>query len=274
MKHNEPFLKGYRQLRIPIVDDAGNSTWPDVFPIDAIDAMRNTVGVRHFSAQMMLSYIAEERARLAPDAIRFYSDEIDWRCAKLGDILVTGMAAYWDPSSAAHGADASVCVLILRDDRARRAYIHDIRYMRVTDDDVHPMATQCHAVLDFMTHYNLRHMAIEVNGIGNAMPEILRDTAIKRGQAVIVQKIINTEKKERRILNAIEPLLSTGRLFMHERVKSSPLVDEMVDWAPTASVNHDDGIDAVAGALRMTVIPIRPHGQTVRPISARTDFRI
>lgn len=274
MKNNEPFLNGYRVLKIPIVDENGASAWPEVFPNDAIETLRTTVGVRHFSAQMMLSYVPMERARLSPDAVRFYDMELDRRTAKLGDIIITGTSMYWDPSSGRGGADSSVCVLILRDGRTNRAFIHDIRYLRVSDDDLHPMASQCHAVLDFMIEYDMRHIAIEVNGIGNAMPEILRDTANRRNQAIVVQKIVNNEKKEKRILNAIEPLLSTARLFMHERIKLSPICDEMTDWNPISPANHDDGIDAVAGALRNSPIPLRPRSQIVRPIAARTDFKV
>jgi hypothetical protein len=261
-------------LSIPIVDENGESAWPEVFTDDAIDALRATVGARHFSAQMMLAFLPTDRARLCPDAVQFYDRALDRRTARLGDVLITGTSLYWDPSSARRGADSSVCVLVLHDGRTKRAFVHDLRYLRVADDDLHPMASQCHAVLDFMAEYAMRHIAIEVNGLGNAMPEILRDTASRRDQAVLVQKIINNEKKERRILNAIEPLLSTGRLYMHERIKSSDLIDEMADWNPASTVNPDDGLDAVAGALRNVPIPLRPRGQTVQPIAAQTAFNV
>ena len=38
-----PFLRGYKQLRIPIVDDGGNPEWPSVFPLEKIDEMRNNI---------------------------------------------------------------------------------------------------------------------------------------------------------------------------------------------------------------------------------------
>ncbi|MCL2331801.1 MAG: hypothetical protein FWC61_04665 [Proteobacteria bacterium] len=323
-------------MRIPIVDADGAAAWPELFPPTKIDDLRQTVGPRHFSAQMMLEYISDERARLDANALRFYAGELDLRTARLvcinnshdvGSVAsppswggvaseceprggydanlndsppspaspvlppkrgetrthsddhvtsqITGVAAYWDPSSARAGADSSVCALILRDDRARRAFIHDIKYLRINDADIHPMSTQCGMVLDFMETHGLRHIAIEVNGLGNAMPEILRDTAIRRGQALVVQRVINHEKKERRILDALEPLLGTGRLYAHERVRNSPLLDEMADWSPAAgAINRDDGLDAVAGALRLQPIPVRPRGSGVRPLTAKTEFGV
>ena len=275
----DAFLRGYRALRIPIIDDNGMPAWPALFPVEKIDQLRATVGPRHFSAQMMLYYVSEERARLDTNALRFYTGEFNHRNARIEneniEFPITGIACYWDPSSARHGADSSVCALILRDDHARRAFIHDIHYLRVDDDDIHPMATQCGAVLDFMETHGLRHIAIEVNGLGNAMPEILRDTATRRAQALIVRRIVNHEKKERRILDAIEPLLGTGRLYAHERVRETLLLDEMSDWSPAAgAINHDDGLDAIAGALRLAPIPIRPKGQLFKQISAKTDFKV
>lgn len=272
--NTDPFLRGYRVLKMPIIDQDGNPTWPDMFPPDAIESLRHSVGVRHFSAQMMLEYIAEEKSRLSPDALQFYNHEIDMRTAKLGDIKISGLGAYWDPSSARISADSSVCALVLRDDVTRRAFIHDIEYLHTSDEDNHPMATQCNAVLNFMLRYNLRHIAIEVNGLGNAMPEILRDTAIRRSQSVVVQKITNHEKKERRILNSIEPLLSTGRLFAHARIQNSELINEMIDWSGAGGAVHDDGLDAVAGALRIKPIPFRARGEIIRPHHARCDFKI
>jgi len=282
--NNEPFLRGYRVLRLPIVDGRGESAWPEIFPMEKIDRLRQTVGPRHFSAQMMLSYIAEEKSRLDPDAIKFYTGEFDLRKAQIdvgahtcapgrecAPLQITGYAVYWDPSSARRGADSSVIAMVLRDDKTRAAFIHDIKYLAVDGDDLHPFATQCESVLDFMARHGLRNIAVEVNGIGNALPEILRRQSLSRGQPLVIQKIINSARKETRILDAIEPLLGTGRLYIHERIQRTPLVDEMADWSPAATVNRDDGLDAIAGALRMNPIPIRARG-AVRMMTAKTEF--
>jgi hypothetical protein len=305
MPNSEPFLRGYRVLCLPIVDAACKSAWPEIFPPDKIDRLRQTVGPRHFSAQMMLEYIAEEKSRLDPDAIKFYTGEFDLRKAQIqcaecrvqsednddknmnvgtADTetahckphtahSITGYAAYWDPSLARRGADASVIALVLRDDKSRIAFIHDVKYLATGEDDPHPFATQCENVLDFMAAYGLRHIAVEVNGIGNALPEILRRCSITRGQPLVIRKIINSAKKETRILDAIEPLLGTGRLYAHERIRATPLVDELADWSPVATVNRDDGLDAVSGALRTPPIAIRPRGAQ-QMVKARTEFSL
>lgn len=293
-ENSTPFLRGYKELKIPIADSDGLPEWPELFPIEKIDEMRETVGLRHFSSQMMLEYISEDKARLEPGALVFYDGEFDHRTAtiKFSDFrvqssdyysenrtlttenLITGVAMYWDPSGGRVKSDSSVCVLIYRDDKNRRAFIHDVRYLRVADEDMHPLATQCEGVLDFMRAHNQKRIAIEVNGLGNALPEILREVALKRGQSVIVQKIINHQRKETRILDAIEPLLTTGRLFAHVRIKSTLLLSEMLGWSPLAVGGTDDGLDALAGALRLTPAPVRPLGAMTRIIKANTSFKL
>lgn len=236
--------------------------------------MRQIVGPRHFSSQMMLEYLSEDKARLDPGALHFYDDRFDPRAAKLGDNLVTGLAAYWDPSGGRIKSDSSVCVLIYRDDQNRRVFVHDVRYLTVSDQNLHPLATQCEMVLDFMCTHNLTRIGIEVNGLGNALPEIIAETAKKRSQRVIVQKIANHRRKETRILDAIEPVLTTGRLYVHESVRSTPLLSEMLGWSPLGTFQHDDGLDALAGALAIQTIPVRPLGQMIRPYTAKTDFKV
>lgn len=257
-----------------MVDSAGNPAWPELFPIERITELQDSVGRRHFLSQMMLQCVDLDKSRLDPGALHFYDAEFDPHMARIGPDIVTGAALYWDPSSGRKKSDGSVCVLIFRDDRSRRAFLHDVLYLTVSDDDAHPLARQCDMVLDFMTARAMRRIAIETNGIGNALPEIMRDVAARRGANVFVQKIVNNKNKENRILDAIEPLLSTGRLYARTSVQQTPLMAEMLGWSPVGAFTHDDGLDAVAGALSMTPWAVRPMSNVPRIFSANTDFKV
>lgn len=269
-----PFLRGYKRLEIPIVDGAGRPEWPEMFPVAKIDALRNTVGARHFASQMMLKPVPMDRIRLDPGAMHFYDDDFNPNNAKIGDEIMTGVAMYWDPSSGGQNSDGSVCVIIYRDDKNHRVFIHDVMYMRVSENDEHPMAHQCERVLDFMAHYNMRKVCVETNGIGNTLPEILRDCALRRGCDIVVQRVVNNKRKSDRIIDVLEPLLSTGRLYCATRVRATPLLSEMIGWSPMGYATHDDGIDAVAGAIATTPTPVRPIGRANQIYSANTKFRI
>ncbi len=269
-----PFLSGYKILKIPILDGDGNSAWPQLFPPEKIEQMRQTVGPRHFSAQMMLEFIPPDRARLDPGAIQFYDDEFEPRNARLGNFVVTGYMLYWDPSSGRRRADGSACVLLYRDDKMRHIFIHDILYLVVSDEEQFPLSRQCDMVLDFMRNRGLNKITIETNGIGGGLPEIMRDCAIRRGANIYVHRVSNSRAKSDRILGAIEPILSTGRLHAHTRVQKTPLMSEMLGWSPLVNNVHDDGLDAVAGAIAQTPIPVRPIGAITKTFSAKTEFSI
>lgn len=256
------------------MDSAGNPVWPEVFPVEKIQELSDAVGPRHFSAQMMLEYVSEERIHLDPGAVHFYSDEFDICTGRIGDNNISGFAFYWDPSTGRQNHDGSVCALIYRDDKNRNVFVHDIMYMVVEDEDVHPLSNQCCAVIDFMRKYRLNRIGIETNGIGNALPEIMRDIAIKKQTSINIMQISNHVKKETRILNALEPLLSTGHLYMHERIKQTMLLSEMLAFTPIGSKEHDDGLDAVAGAISMMPTLVRAYGKPQKQIRANTEFRI
>ena len=256
------------------MDDAGNPAWPEMFPIEKIHEMRDIVGPRHFSAQMMLEYVDQERVFLDPGAVHFYSDDFDIHTARIGDNNISGVALYWDPSSGRQNHDGSVCVLVYRDDKSRNIFVHDILYMNIADDDLHPLSSQCETVIDFMRQHNLTRIGIETNGIGNALPEIIRNVANKNQFPINITNISNHIKKETRILNALEPLLSTGHVYMHNKIKQTILLSEMLSWTPIGSKEHDDGLDAVAGAISMMPNPIRPFGARITQIRANTEFKI
>lgn len=269
-----PFLSGYRELKIPLVNSSGASAWPELFPPSRIAQLRETVGLRHFSAQMMLEYVDMARARLDPAALQFYDSDFDIHTARIGDFVITGASVYWDPSGGRRKSDGSVCVLIYRDDKSHHIFIHDILYLVVPDEELHPLARQCEMVLEFMRHYNMYRITIETNGIGNALPEIMRDTATRLGATIGIQNITNNKNKEIRILDAIEPVLTSGRLHAHMRIRQSPLISEMLGWTATGANNRDDGLDSVSGAIGTPPIPIRPLGQTMRPFTANTNFSV
>ena len=237
--------------------------------------MRESVGVRHFTAQMMLDFIPPSRIRLDPGGLVFYDNEFDAHTARIGDVRVTGCTLYWDPSTGRRNRDSSACVLLYRDDSSQHLYLHDILYLTVCDDEAYPLSRQCDAVLDFMQSRFLNRITIETNGIGGGLPEILRTCATSRGMRIVVTPIQNSKPKSDRILSAIEPALSTGRLHSHIRIQHTPLLSEMLGWSPIGGGGiHDDGLDALAGAITNIPTPVRPDGGTVQIRTANTNFQI
>ena len=267
-----PFLSGYDELKIPIIDPDGNPAWPEVFTIDKIEKIRETVGERHFSAQMLLEYVPSEKIRLDPGDIKLYDDDFDVRSCRLGENLITGIAIYWDPSSGRRNADGSVCVIVYRDDKNKKIFIHDILYMVVPDSVEYPLSYQCNLALDFVRRHHGRSISVETNGIGGALPEIMRANITHEQCGIQIRPVNNSRHKQDRILDAIEPLLSTGRLYAHRRITQTPIISEMLGWNPDGGAEHDDGLDAIAGAISIPPIAVHPIGQGL--YTANTRFNV
>ena len=245
-----------------------------MFPIERINELRKTVGEQHFMSQMMLDFTPLEKVRLDPGMIQIYGDEFNQTTAQIGANKITGACVYWDPSLGHKKTDSSVCALIFRDDKNHNVFLHDIKYMVVPPEHPQPLTYQCDLVLDFLERYNLRRLSVETNGLGNALPEILADKIASRGGGISINKVNNNTKKETRILNTLEPLLGAARMFAHNRIAQTPFFAEMLGWSPIGGIGHDDGLDAVSGAINMNPIPIRPLGSIPRTYTANTNFKI
>lgn len=265
---------GFQKFFLPILTSNGESAWPELFPVEKIDELRKTVGEHQFMAQMMLEFTPLEKMRLDPGMIQIYDDSFDKLTAEIGSYKITGAAVYWDPSLGNKHGDASVCALIFRDDKNHNIFLHDIKYMVVPSDHPQPLTYQCDIVLDFVEKYNLRRLSVETNGLGKALPEILLDKIAMRGSGISINKVNNTGKKETRILNTLEPLLGAARLFAHTRVTHTPFMAEMLGWSPVGGIGHDDGLDAVSGAINAIPIPIRALGRGPTTYTANTNFKI
>ena len=269
-----PFLRGYKKFLLPIQNSCGAPAWPEMFPTEKINELRKNVGEHHFMSQMMLKFTPLEKIRLDPGKIQLYDCEFNQLNAKIGEWTITGANVYWDPSLGYKHTDSSVCALIFRDDKSHNIFLHDIMYMVVPDEHPQPLTYQCNVVLDFLEKYKLHRLTVETNGLGNALPEILLDKIVNRGGGISIQKVSNHTKKESRILNTFEPLLGAGRIFAHARIQQTPFMSEMLGWSPIGGIGHDDGLDAVAGAINASPIPIRPIGRVVHHYTANTNFKI
>ncbi len=265
-----PFLEGYRRLVLPILDERGQSAWPERFPEEEIARIRAESGPLAFKSQMLLEPVPPHEIRLDPELLRVYREEIDLSEAnrrpllRIGERVMVSASCVWDPALARpEGGDASVVAVVFADGEGN-LYLHDIRYLDPARDPGEDGATvMCRQVAEFVARNAIPAVAVEVTGLGRFLPVLLRRELAARGLQAAVVEHHSTTSKERRILEAFDPLLQAGRLFVHERVMETPFVAEMREFHPGGR-NRDDGLDAVAMCLmrepvRIGAVP-RPRG--------------
>ncbi|UFN47966.1 phage terminase large subunit [Roseomonas sp. OT10] len=266
------FLAGYRRLRLPLLDAAGRSAWPERFPLPVIEALRTRVGPLHFARQMLLDAVSEAAARLDPALIVRYAEDTHYAEAHgrpvlslLGRRLVSG-GGFWDPAYGRPGqGDASVLAAVYGDAEGHH-YLHRLAYLTHDPDaQPDPATQQCAQVAAIARALLLPVIRVETNGLGRFLPALLRRELARAGAACAVVEHASTRPKRERILSALDPVLAARRLHAREEVFRTPFPQEMAAWRPEAAGARDDALDAVAGCLlaepvRLPGLPPAPRG--------------
>lgn len=251
------FLSGYKRLDLPLLDANGKSRWPERFPPETIDRLRQRTSPAKFESQMMLRPRSLENSRLDPEQLRLYDDDLVYRetnghaVLKLRGQRLVSATCWWDPAYGAPSkGDASVAAVVFTSEDGYH-WLHRIVYLRHDPAKLHDVdaATQlCRAVVAFVDQFFVPAVTVETNGLGRFLPGLLRVELARNGISCAVIEHVSRVQKDLRIVDSFEAVLAAQRLFAHSSVAETPFVSEMKEWRPGVS-SPDDGLDAVAGCL-------------------------
>lgn len=281
------FLDDYDRLKIPLLNGAGESVWPDRYPLTDIERLKRQTGPNKFNSQMMLIPVNITAGRLNVAALKRYDDDLHYskelRTLFLGQRKLVNASAWWDPAFGSEKGDNSVLAVVFEDEQGLK-YIHRVEYIDVdatVDQDV--ITAQCEQVAQIAKDLMLPRLYVEGNGIGKVIPGLLRSTMARHNVPTVVIEKHSKKAKAMRILEAFDAPLAAGFLHVHRAVYDTPFITEMQEWRPEHSGGYDDGLDAVAGALSVMhnrldpCAPVARHTWT-RPggksHTAKTDWTV
>lgn len=248
-----------------IIDIYAGNAWPARFTRADIEIRRRgTKTLNAWDSQYMLEAKPISETRLDPDKLRVYSVQPVVRVANreaamfLGNTRIVGAVAWWDCALGKIGSDASAFTVMLTDERGYLYWqvcealmgelaVFDERNGAVTGGQVA-------RIVEIVTQLQLPCVTVETNGPGGFVPPILR-RALK-GTGCAVREEFAIVDKRKRILDALEPPLSTRHLWAHEDVIDGPLYDQMKDFNPQLKNQPDDYLDSGAGAIASTPVRI------------------
>ena len=264
----ENFLAGFHRMELPILKPDGTSRWPERFSDVDIETIKRRTGPNKFASQMMLTPVNIAEGRLEPDLIGFYNENLSYSEAgrrpvlHLGGTRLVSASAWWDPAFGKQNGDNSVFAAVFSDAQGGR-YLHHICYIRPncqSDEDTgdDEATRQCRIVAQMARELYLPAIAVEINGIGRFLPGILRRELARTGYRCAVIEISSRRPKHIRILEAFDIVLAARALQAHDSVRHTPFLEEMRDWRPEGGKGHDDGLDAVAGALLLEPLRLKP----------------
>lgn len=256
------------------IDVAAHCNWPERFTRSEIEKRRKeTLTLNAWDSQYMLEAKPIGEIRLDPEQIVAYDCEPVIRKANrvttmwLGAVQITGCALHWDPSSGKLHSDASAAMFDLQDGYGRH-YWHralDLKgAMAETSEDGHRIVGgQVMQLCDLIEQFRIPRVTVETNGLGDGAEKFLK-MALKQRRLNFcgVATLTAAENKNKRILEALEPLMQSGMLWAHISVLDGPLWDQMKDWNPSTQRQKDDFLDAGSGAV--TDQPTRIGSETVR----------
>lgn len=247
-----------------VLDIYSGNAWPERFSRNEVLLKRQeTRTLNGWDSQYMLEAKPIEEIRLDPARITPYATQPEIRRANeaaamwLGTVQIVGASCRWDPSSGKLRSDASVLAVVLQDQIGRR-YLHRLERLtgevaETSHDGKTITGGQVWQICDVIEKLALSRVVIETNGIGGFGPAVLKTALKQRRIRCGVKEEHSVENKNKRILEAFEPLLLTkGQLWAHVDVLKGALWDQMRDWNPATQNQDDDYLDAGAGAISET----------------------
>lgn len=252
---HQPFLPGYTDVRIPILDQDGNSLWPERFSNAFIRDIERTAGPSHFQSQMMLRPVNITLCHLDPGLAQIYDDPLVRSpfdgALYLGDERVVWSGAWWDPSLAEGRGDSSVLAIVLTGENGH-TYLHSLTYIQVDDTpEIDNATAQCRQVVSTLERNFQTIVGVETNGLGQLLPGLLRSEIARISASIAIHPKNHTASKDTRIINAFETVLAARMFHVHRTVFTTPFFDEMRGFKVGKTNRHDDGLDAVAGAMML-----------------------
>ncbi|MBR6231476.1 MAG: phage terminase large subunit [Alphaproteobacteria bacterium] len=243
---------GWQLLKLPLLNKAGESVWPERFTPKKIAEIRRATSPNKFASQMLLENVKYEESRLDIKHLKIYDLPLSYQEAngsgilKIGQTKMVSASCWWDPAFGKVGGDASVIGVVFTGEDGNY-YLHDLRYLQVPEG-AGSARWQCEQVARFIWDNYLPAVHLETNGIGQFLPALLRQEFARHRMGCSVVEENSRQNKAQRILGALEVPLLNGSLYAHALVMKTPFPDEMQDFNTTGHT-HDDGLDTVAGCI-------------------------
>lgn len=243
-----------------LIDFYGPSAWPNRFDRDELASRRRrTKTIGEWDSQYMLKSKPVTDTRLDPENIQPYDCEPRFITQNrvltmwLGATQIVGCSLRWDPSSGKLNSDKSGVVLDLQDAMGRHYWHRAVALVgevAITDDSGRKViGGQVFQLVDLIEEFKVPRVTVETNGIGKFAPAMLKMALKQRGVRCAVKEETASSNKNKRILEALEPLLQSRMLWAHVSVLTGDLWDEMREWNPGVTTQPDDLLDAGAGAV-------------------------
>lgn len=265
-----------------IVDCYAGSAWPERFTRGEMLVRRQECRtLNEWDSQYQLHARPLTDSRLNDSLVSEYTAEPVIREAggevamMLNGTPIVSATCKLDPSAGKLTSDVSALCLVLQD-AAGNLYWHRAIALagELAEFGMGGKITggQVMQVCDVVREFELPRVVVETNGIGGHVPSILREALRQQGITCGVTEQPSTGNKQRRILAAFEPAISSARLWVHRSVWKT-VAAQFRGFDPSQTNQEDDYLDAAAGAIMAEPVRIgKPVGGRNVPRAGRDNW--
>jgi hypothetical protein len=262
-----------------LLDIYAGCAWPERFTREEVERRRReTPTLNAWDSQYGLEAKPLTDIRLDPARVVPYACEPTLQMSNrvlsmwLGAAKIESCSLRWDPSSGKLNSDVSAVVLDLQDAIGRH-YWHRVvgltgEIAETSKDGKTIIGGQVMQLCDIVEQFQVPRVVLESNGIGGFAASFLRMALKQRRLACGITEVQAVTNKNKRILEALEPLIGSGMLWAHVDVLEGPLWDQMKGWNPGVTDQADDLLDAGAGAVTDQPVKVGKLVRNVDPSRA------
>ncbi|MFO0253370.1 MAG: transcriptional regulator, partial [Betaproteobacteria bacterium] len=279
------YVQGFVVLDSPatgMVDCYRGSAWPERFTRGEMLVRRQECRtINEWDSQYQLHARPLTDSRLNESLVTEYHSEPQIRevggqvAMLLGGIPIVSATCKLDPSAGKINSDVSALCLMLQDAAGNLFWHRAVSLdgeLATFGEGGKITGGQVTQVADIVKEFELPRVVVETNGIGGHVPGILREALRQRGLICGVTEQPSTGNKQRRILGAFEPAISSGKLWVHDSVWKT-VAEQFRGFNPALTNQPDDYLDAAAGAIMAEPVRIgKPVGGEKSPHAHRDNW--
>ncbi len=239
----------FKDFHFKAIKDDGTSFWPERFPIEYLTSIRETIGVKAFSAEYQNEPQDDQAGFEGAWLENFYDPEI------LKD--KEQVTATWGDPSSKSGQHNDFKAVITISLCPEGIYVRHAWIRHATPDGL------VGALYDQYEDYKPDGIGSEDNAIGEFLRSALELKAQERGYPLPLIAKTTSSNKEARILR-LSPLAEHKKIFFIKGHSDQDLLREQLEAFPSSSV-HDDGPDALEGAVSLA------EGKSCKPAMAEKE---
>lgn len=231
----------------------GEALWPEKYDVQALNAIRNTVGERDWLALFQQTPVASDSQDFRQEFFRYFEQ---------ADADKLQLDYYTGVDLAISQKDAADNVVIRTVGKERNK--PNIYLIEETAGKLDPTAT-IEAIFMHYEKYKSIRIGIETVAYQQALVHFLQEEQRRRNVYFNIQEIRSTAQKEIRIRSLV-PMYKAGVVF--HRHSDKALESELLQFPQG---KHDDRIDALQFAVQLTA-PTEYHSKIHREQSFEDSF--